>query len=85
MNISLGSDGNFALTLPSGRTLSVPNTPHTAAFLYKLLWDASHMVKGREPKGYIGSFPTQAVADAWLRDAAKQRLSTSGIEVDFDI
>jgi len=64
MNIDIGADGQFALTLPSGRILSVPNSPHAAQFIYKLLWDASH---GGSDRGYIGSYPTQAIVNEWDR------------------
>jgi hypothetical protein len=71
MNIALGPDGGFALTLPSGRVISVPNTPHAAQFFYRILWDAQH---GGSDRGYIGNFPTQAIVDRWTRDAlSKER------------
>lgn len=88
MNISLGADGAFALTLPSGRVLSIPNTPHASAFLFSILWDEGHGAPER--KGYIGVYPTQAAADAWLRNAARERrdgaLERLGIEnLGFEI
>jgi len=66
MNIDLGPSGDFALTLPSGRKLFVPNTPHAAAFIYKLLWEGAH---GHSDRGYIGAYPTQAIANAWMAKA----------------
>lgn len=87
MNIDIGADGAFALTLPSGRVLSIPNTPHASAFLYQLLYEAAN--GGPVRKGWIGTFPTQAIADAWLRKAAAARLETAaeeyGIAIEFNI
>jgi len=70
MNITLAPSGAFALTLPSGRTITIPNTPHASEFLYKILYDAEHSVK--DQRGYIGAYPTQAIADAWMRKAAER-------------
>jgi hypothetical protein len=67
LDISLSGDG-FALTLPSGRKLSIPNTPHASGFIFRILWDATH---GEQRKGYIGSYPTQAAVDIWQRDATR--------------
>ena len=71
MILALGPDSNFALTLPSGRILFIPNTPHAAQFLYQILWDQAHGAPER--KGYIGSYPTQAAVDIWLGEAAEKR------------
>ena len=65
MEISL-AHGGFSLTLPTGRKLLIPNTKFAAEFIYKILWDASHMPAEAAPRGYIGSFPTQSVVDAWI-------------------
>ncbi len=68
MNITLAPSGAFALTLPSGRTITIPVTPYAADFLAKVLYDAEHNVVGQN--GYIGAYPTQAITDAWMRKAA---------------
>ncbi len=82
MQIELSGDG-FALTLPSGRKLSIPNTEFASGFIYRILWDAAH---GGERKGYIGSYPTQALVDgwtsrakqdAWLAQNAEDRLAAT--------
>jgi hypothetical protein len=83
MNIALSPDGALALTLPSGRVLSIPITPATGTFLAKLLYDAEHQTAPL--RGYIGSYPTQAITDAWLRQAAEVRQSTALEELGVDI
>lgn len=69
MNIEIGPDGQFSLTLPSGRKLFITNTPYASDFIFRTLWESSHEV---ERKGYIGAFPTQAITDAWFRDSGRK-------------
>lgn len=78
MNITLDPSGAFALTLPSGRTITIPVTPHAADFLAKVLYDAEHDV--RDQRGYIGAYPTQAIADAWMRQAANKDAQAQWLE-----
>lgn len=67
MDISISPSGGFYLTLPSGRKLDIPNTPHASGFIYKILYDANHADQRVTPKGYIGQFPTQSVIDTWIK------------------
>lgn len=74
IRLSLSPSGDIRLTLRDhkDRTLDVPATETGARFIQRILRDAAS--GRRDQPGYIGTFPTQAIIDQWLRmDRALQR------------
>lgn len=74
--ISLGPDG-LAVQLPSGRKINVGATGAGARFIQKMLRDAE-AYEGDAQKGYIGAWPTQAIATL----AERRMSSVSEAEVE---
>lgn len=80
--LSLGPSG-LRLHLPSGRHLDFGEDVNALPLIKRVL-----MQEGQEPrKGHIGSFPTQAIVDKWLRDEApakREREAEAAMEAASD-
>lgn len=68
--ISIGPEDTFILTTPSGRTLSLPNSPHAVNLLWRILWDAS---SEKPSSRLVGGFPTQAIVNRWVDEVMPER------------
>ena len=66
LRISLAPDG-LTVILPTGYTLTVGANEAGARFIERLLRDSKEHKRGR---GYIGAYPTQAIADKMLRQSS---------------
>jgi hypothetical protein len=64
LRVTLGPVG-LRVHLPSGRSIDLSATSAGVKFLEKMLRDAA--VSAPPQRGYIGPYPTQAIAEAWER------------------
>jgi len=70
LRISLAPDG-LTVILPTGYTLTVGANEAGARFIERLLRDSEEYERtGERKSGYIGAYPTQAIADKMLRQSS---------------
>lgn len=80
LEVSLSPSGDIRLHIPmkrregaltgNERTLDISATEYGVRFLQRILKDAAS--GKRNQPGYIGTFPTQAVLDAWAKEFKKK-------------
>ena len=55
-----------------GESFRTPVEPASLKAIKRILRDATAYKPGREQRGYIGAFPTQAVLDVWAKEFKKK-------------
>lgn len=55
-----------------GESFRTSIEPASLKTIKRILRDAADYKPGREQRGYIGAFPTQAVLDAWAKEFKKK-------------
>ncbi|MGL5735749.1 MAG: hypothetical protein ACRCYS_12850 [Beijerinckiaceae bacterium] len=81
MDIRLGPDGDFLLTLPVGRTISIPNSPHAIGYLHSVLFNAGWGGPGKSAPTY----PKQADVDKFMRNQARERKEQTFKDFGIDV